>query len=47
MAKKAKAMRLDTELIKSVKEIAKKERRSFTNMVEVILTQYVEKNKAA
>ena len=47
MKKKHKAMRLDSELIESVDKIAKKENRSFTNMVEVILAQYVKKNKAA
>lgn len=47
MKKQLKAMRLNPELIKNVDKIAKSEKRSFTNMVEVILTEYVKENKAA
>jgi len=35
--KKLKALRLAPSLIKKIEEMAKKENRNFTNMVEVIL----------
>lgn len=39
--KKSKTMRLNEKLIKRVEERAKKENRSFTNMVEVLLEKSV------
>ena len=40
--KKHKSMRLDEVVIRHIDAIACKENRSFTNMVEVILSEYVE-----
>jgi len=39
--KESKTMRLDKSLVKAVKKKAEKENRSFTNMVEVLLTKAV------
>jgi len=40
--KKHKSMRLDEVVIRHIDAIACKENRSFTNMVEVILSEYVD-----
>ena len=40
--KKHKSMRLDESVIKNIDAIASKENRSFTNMVEVILIEYLD-----
>lgn len=40
--KKHKSMRLDEVVIRHIDAIARKENRSFTNMVEVILSEYLE-----
>jgi len=45
--KTVKGLRLNTEIVKAVEERAKQEHRSFTNMVEVILSEYISKTKAA
>jgi hypothetical protein len=45
--KTVKGLRLNTEIVKAVEDRAKQEHRSFTNMVEVILSEYLSKNKAA
>lgn len=43
---KVKAMKLKTTLIDAIESMAKKENRSFSNMVETMLIQYVnERNK--
>ena len=44
--KTVKGLRLNTDIVKAVQEQAKQEHRSFTNMVEVILSEYL-KEKAA
>jgi len=43
--KKHKSMRLDEIVIRQIDAIAGKEKRSFSNMVEVILSEYVEGEK--
>ena len=39
--KTVKGLRLNTDIVKAVQEQAKQEHRSFTNMVEVILSEYL------
>ena len=43
--KKHKSMRLDETVVRQIDAIASKEKRSFSNMVEVILSEYVEDEK--
>jgi len=46
MVTEPKSSRLTTEIIKKVEEQAKKEGRSFSNMVQRILEEYFRKRKS-
>ena len=43
--KRHKAMRLSVAVIEQIEEIAVKNNRNFTNMVEVILSEYAKENR--
>lgn len=43
--KVSKSFRLDRELVKQLQDIADKDKRSLNNLVEIILTNYLDNNK--
>lgn len=40
-----KSTRLDKDIVKGVEQIAEEQQRSFSNMLEVILSEYLESRK--